>query len=49
MATSILDNDVLTGITLYNVLAVDETGNESAYATIQVVMESSKTDYGFSD
>ena len=49
LVTSITDNDILAGINEYHVTAVDEVGNQSAYATVQVVLEGSKTDYTFSD
>ena len=49
LATSITDNEVLNGISEYQILAVDESGNESAYATVLVVKEGSKTDLVISD
>ena len=49
LSTSITDSDILNGISEYHVLAVDESGNQSAYATVQLVIEGSKTDYDFSD
>ena len=47
LSTSISDSDVLPGINEYHVLAVDQAGNESAFATIQVVKSDGKTDYRF--
>ena len=49
LSTSLTDNNVLTGISEYHILAVDESGNESAFATVQVVNESPKTDRIFSE
>lgn len=49
MVTSIVDNDVQAGISTYHVTSVDVSGNESAYATIQVVNAGSKTDYVFGE
>ncbi|MBU8871190.1 MAG: hypothetical protein KOO60_10050 [Gemmatimonadales bacterium] len=48
-SNNIADNNVLTGISFYNILAVDSSGNESAYATIQVVKEDPKTRYDLED
>jgi ABC-type proline/glycine betaine transport system substrate-binding protein len=49
MATSIFDNNVADGLTEYQVTAVDLVGNESAFAVVQVVKKSSKTDLELSD
>lgn len=49
MVTSIQDDNVQAGLSEYHILAVDEAGNESAYATIQVVNSDGKTDYTFGD
>lgn len=49
LATSIFDNNVGDGLTEYQVTSVDLVGNESAYAVIQVIKESHKTDLNFSD
>ncbi len=49
LVTSFVDNNVLPGINEYRVLAVDESGNESAYATIQVANSTGKTDLRFEE
>ncbi len=49
LATSITDNNVLTGISVYHVLAVDDSGNESAFATIPVVKQGRRTPYELND
>ncbi len=49
LATSITDNNVQVGISVYHVLAVDDSGNESAFATIQVVRQGLRTDVNFTE
>ena len=49
LVTSITDNNVGNGITVYYITAVDDSGNQSAFATVPVVDENSKTDYELSD
>lgn len=49
LVTSIQDDNVQAGLSTYHVLAVDQVGNESAFATIQVICSDGKTDYSFGD